>query len=80
MVAGSSGNLFSEMALAGMAGRAAGTTAGFARGNERIRADPRENRSPHSDHRASRYPKSPPSYGNSRRGRNRSLPNCTTAV
>lgn len=46
MVAGSSGNLVSEMALAGMAGRAAGTTAGFARGNERIRADPREKPKP----------------------------------
>lgn len=43
MVTACSGNLFSDMALAGMAGRAAGSTAGLGRTNERIRAALREN-------------------------------------
>lgn len=46
MAAGSSDNLFSDMALAGMAGRAAGSTAGLGRGNERIRAAIRETPKP----------------------------------
>ncbi len=46
IAAGSSGDLFSQMALAGMAGRAAGSTACLGRGSERIRATGRENPQP----------------------------------
>ncbi|HEX5253484.1 MAG TPA: PPE family protein, partial [Mycobacterium sp.] len=46
MVVGSSGNLFSEMALAGMAGRAVGSTAYLGRGDQRIRVTSRENPKP----------------------------------
>lgn len=44
MVAGGSDNLFGDMALAGMAGRAAGSAAVVGRGNERVRSTGQENK------------------------------------
>ncbi len=41
MVAGNSSNLFSDMALAGLAGRAVGSTASLGRGDQRIRVTSR---------------------------------------
>jgi PPE-repeat protein len=46
MVAGSSGNLFSNMGLAGAAGGAVGSTAGVGRGDQRVRVTPRESPKP----------------------------------
>jgi PPE-repeat protein len=46
MVAGSSGNLFTDMALAGAAGRAVGGSTSLGRGDQRIRATGRENSKP----------------------------------
>jgi PPE-repeat protein len=46
MAAGSSGNLFADMALAGAAGRAVGGTASLGHSEQRIRATPRENPKP----------------------------------
>jgi PPE-repeat protein len=43
---GSSGNLFSNMGLAGAAGGAVGSTAGVGRGDQRVRLKPRENPKP----------------------------------
>jgi len=43
---GSSGDLFSQMALAGLAGRAAGSTACLGRGTERLQVTGRENPKP----------------------------------
>ncbi|MDT5318004.1 MAG: hypothetical protein QOD88_526 [Mycobacterium sp.] len=46
MAAGSSGNLFADMALAGAAGRAVGGTASLGHSEQRIRVTPRENPKP----------------------------------
>jgi hypothetical protein len=46
IAAGSSGNLFSNMGLAGAAGSAVGSTASLGRGDQRIRVTPRENPKP----------------------------------
>jgi len=47
MAAGSSGNLFSNMGLAGAAGGAVGSTASVGRGgNQRVRVTPREKPKP----------------------------------
>jgi PPE-repeat protein len=46
IAAGSSGNLFSNMGLAGAAGGAVGSTASLGRGDQRIRVTPRENPKP----------------------------------
>jgi PPE-repeat protein len=46
MAAGSSGNLFADMALAGAAGRAVGGTASLGHSDQRIRVTPRENPKP----------------------------------
>jgi PPE-repeat protein len=46
MAAGSSGNLFADMALAGAAGRAVGGTAPLGHSEQRIRVTPRENPKP----------------------------------
>jgi PPE-repeat protein len=46
IVAGSSGNLFSNMGLAGAAGGAVGSSASLGRGEQRIRMTPRENPKP----------------------------------
>ena len=46
MVAGSSGNLFADMALAGAAGRAVGGTASVGHSEQRIRVTPRANPTP----------------------------------
>ena len=46
IVAGSSGNLFSNMGLAGAAGGAVGSSASLGRGDQRIRMTPRENPKP----------------------------------
>jgi PPE-repeat protein len=46
IVAGSSGNLFSNMGLAGAAGGAVGSSASLGRGEQRIRTTPRENPKP----------------------------------
>jgi PPE-repeat protein len=46
MVAGSSGNLFADMALAGAAGRAVGGTAALGRGEQRIRSTSRDTPKP----------------------------------
>jgi PPE-repeat protein len=46
MAAGSSGNVFSNMGLAGAAGGAVGSSASLGRGDQRIRTTPRENPKP----------------------------------
>ena len=46
IAAGSSGNLFSNMGLAGAAGGAVGSTASLGRGDQRIRMTPRANPKP----------------------------------
>jgi PPE-repeat protein len=46
IVAGSSGNLFSNMGLAGAAGGAVGSSASLGRGEQRVRMTPRENPKP----------------------------------
>jgi len=46
MAAGSSGNLFSNMGLAGAAGGAVGSSASLGRGDQRARTTPRENSKP----------------------------------
>jgi len=46
IAAGSSGNLFSNMGLAGAAGSAVGSTASLGRGDQRIRVTPREDPKP----------------------------------
>jgi PPE-repeat protein len=46
MAAGSSGNLFSNMGLAGAAGGAVGSSASLGRGDQRTRTTPRENSKP----------------------------------
>jgi hypothetical protein len=43
---GSSGNLFSNMGLAGAAGGAVGSTAGLGRGDQRVRVTPRQSPKP----------------------------------